>query len=110
MAMVIDAMDLLYAGNLDGFAIVSSDADFTPLVMRLRNDGVAVYGFGEEKTPEHFDKACSVFLSREKLGAPEGEARDAADTRKARTQQERQSGGEGKRMRGGVESSGRPYR
>src|SRR3546814_9424966 len=77
MAMVIDAMDLLYAGNLDGFAIVSSDADFTPLVMRLRNDGVAVYGFGEEKTPEPFVKACSVFLYLEKLGAPEGEARDA---------------------------------
>src|SRR3546814_7537672 len=69
MAMVIDAMDLLYARNLDGFAIVSSDADFTPLVMRLRNDGVAVYGFGEEKTPEPFVKACSVFLYLEKLGA-----------------------------------------
>src|SRR5690606_21602478 len=68
MAMVIDAMDLLYARNLDGFAIVSSDADFTPLVMRLRNDGVAVYGFGEEKTPEPFVKACSVFLYLEKLG------------------------------------------
>ena len=77
MAMVIDAMDLLYARNLDGFAIVSSDADFTPLVMRLRNDGVAVYGFGEEKTPEPFVKACSVFLYLEKLGAPE-EARDAS--------------------------------
>ena len=75
MAMVIDAMDLLYARNLDGFAIVSSDADFTPLVMRLRNDGVAVYGFGEEKTPEPFVKACSVFLYLEKLGAPE-ETRD----------------------------------
>ena len=72
MAMVIDAMDLLYARNLDGFAIVSSDADFTPLVMRLRNDGVAVYGFGQEKTPEPFVKACSIFLYLEKLGEPEG--------------------------------------
>ncbi|MEN1928886.1 NYN domain-containing protein [Luteimonas sp. MJ250] len=71
MAMVIDAMDLLYAGNLDGFAIVSSDADFTPLVMRLRNDGVAVYGFGQEKTPEPFVRACSTFLYLEKLGEPE---------------------------------------
>jgi uncharacterized protein (TIGR00288 family) len=71
MAMVIDAMDLLYARNLDGFAIVSSDADFTPLVMRLRNDGVAVYGFGQEKTPEPFVKACSTFLYLEKLGEPE---------------------------------------
>src|SRR5690606_34994745 len=82
--MVIDAMDLLYARNLDGFAIVSSDADFTLLVMRLRNDGVAVYGFGEEKTPEPFVKACSVFLYLEKLGAPE-ETRDAAATPRART-------------------------
>jgi uncharacterized protein (TIGR00288 family) len=89
MAMVIDAMDLLYARNLDGFAIVSSDADFTPLVMRLRNDGVAVYGFGEEKTPEPFVKACSVFLYLEKLGAPE-EARDAAATPRARTTRELQ--------------------
>ena len=71
MAMVIDAMDLLYARNLDGFAIVSSDADFTPLVMRLRNDGVAVYGFGQEKTPEPFVRACSTFLYLEKLGEPD---------------------------------------
>lgn len=89
MAMVIDAMDLLYAGNLDGFAIVSSDADFTPLVMRLRNDGVAVYGFGEEKTPEPFVKACSVFLYLEKLGEPE--TRDVATTTtKVRTMQQLQ--------------------
>jgi uncharacterized protein (TIGR00288 family) len=89
MAMVIDAMDLLYARNLDGFAIVSSDADFTPLVMRLRNDGVAVYGFGEEKTPEPFVKACSVFLYLEKLGEPE--TRDVATTTtKARTMQQLQ--------------------
>ena len=71
MAMVIDAMDLLYARNLDGFAIVSSDADFTPLVMRLRNDGLAVYGFGQEKTPQPFVRACSTFLYLEKLGEPE---------------------------------------
>ncbi len=51
MAIVVDAMDLLYARNLDAFAIVSSDADFTPLVMRLLTDGVEVYGFGEKKTP-----------------------------------------------------------
>lgn len=70
MAMVIDAMDLMYARNLDGFAIVSSDADFTPLVMRLRNDGYSVYGFGQEKTPTPFVKACSTFLYLEKLGAP----------------------------------------
>src|SRR5690606_36294952 len=68
MAMVIDAMDLLYAGTLDGFAIVSSDADFTPLVMRLLTDGVKVYGFGEKKTPLPFVNACSVFTYVEALG------------------------------------------
>ena len=68
MAMVVDAMDLLYARNLDGFVIVSSDADFTPLVMRLLTDGVKVYGFGENKTPEPFVNACSQFTYLEALG------------------------------------------
>mgnify|MGYP001823612133 CR=1 FL=1 len=68
MAMVIDAMDLLYAGTLDAFAIVSSDADFTPLVMRILTDGVKVYGFGEKKTPEPFVNACSQFTYLEGLG------------------------------------------
>lgn len=86
MAMVIDAMDLLYARNLDGFAIVSSDADFTPLVMRLRSDGHSVYGFGEEKTPEPFVKACSTFLYLEQLG--ESETRDSSAPTKARTMNE----------------------
>lgn len=71
MAMVIDAMDLLYARNLDGFAIVSSDADFTPLVMRLLTEGVKVYGFGEKKTPDPFVNACSKFTYVEALGQPE---------------------------------------
>ena len=62
MAMVIDAMDLLYARNLDAFAIVSSDADFTPLAMRLRAQNMRVFGFGEQKTPEPFVNACSTFL------------------------------------------------
>lgn len=80
MAMVIDAMDLLYGGRLDGFAIVSSDADFTPLVMRLRGAGLAVYGFGEEKTPQPFVRACSTFLYLEKLGEPEDGDEDEAST------------------------------
>ena len=70
MAMVIDAMDLLYARNLDGFAIVSSDADFTPMVMRLLTDGVKVYGFGEKKTPEPFVNACSKFTYRKRWARP----------------------------------------
>lgn len=53
-ALIIDAMDLLYTRNLDAFAIVSSDCDFTPLVMRILTDGLKVYGFGEKKTPKPF--------------------------------------------------------
>jgi uncharacterized protein (TIGR00288 family) len=68
MAMVIDAMDLVYAGQLDAFAIVSSDADFTPLVMRILTDGLKVYGFGQQKTPEPFVNACSQFTYVEGLG------------------------------------------
>ncbi|WP_421571206.1 NYN domain-containing protein [Stenotrophomonas sp. PD6] len=89
MAMVIDAMDMLYARNLDGFAIVSSDADFTPLVMRLLTDGVKVYGFGEKKTPEPFVNACSKFTYLEALGRghatdPEVE-QDSEETRPRKT-------------------------
>lgn len=62
MAMVIDALDLLYTDRPDAFGIVSSDSDFTPLVMHLRAKGAAVYGFGARKTPEPFVNACSRFL------------------------------------------------
>lgn len=68
MAMVIDAMDLLSAGSVDAFALVSSDADFTPLVMRILADGLKVYGFGQRKTPEPFVNACSLFTYVEGLG------------------------------------------
>ena len=53
-SLIIDAMDLLYAGALDGFCIVSSDSDFTALAIRLKEQGVTVYGFGKEQTPEAF--------------------------------------------------------
>jgi uncharacterized protein (TIGR00288 family) len=69
MAMVIDAMALLYTDQPDAFGIVSSDADFTPLVMHLREKGAAVYGFGARKTPEAFVNACSRFLFLDKLAA-----------------------------------------
>ena len=62
MAMVVDAMDLLHSGRFDAFAIVSSDADFTPLAMRLRAQNMRVFGFGEKKTPDPFVNACSTFL------------------------------------------------
>ena len=70
-AMIIDAMDLLYTKSLDGFCLVSSDSDFTPLVMRIRANGLKVFGFGEKKTPEPFVNACSKFLYLENLGSLE---------------------------------------
>ncbi|HEX4293003.1 MAG TPA: NYN domain-containing protein [Rhizomicrobium sp.] len=58
IALVIDAMDLLHSGKFDGFCIVSSDSDFTSLAMRIREHGAKVYGFGEQKTPKSFRRAC----------------------------------------------------
>lgn len=66
-ALIIDAMDLLYSGKLDGFCIVSSDSDFTRLAGRLRESGLVVYGFGERKTPEPFVAACDKFVYVENL-------------------------------------------
>lgn len=62
MAMVIEAMDLLHAGAFDAFALMSSDSDFTPLVMRLRSANMHVYGFGKSQAPAAFKRACSVFF------------------------------------------------
>lgn len=62
MALVIDAMELLYTQKLDAFCIASSDGDFTPLVMQLKANGHDVYGFGERKTPGPFVNACTTFL------------------------------------------------
>lgn len=67
MILIIDAMDLLYSGALDGFCIVSSDSDFTPLASRIRESGLMVYGFGKNKTPEAFRKACDKFIYIENL-------------------------------------------
>lgn len=68
-AMIIDAMDLLYTGNFDGFCIVSSDSDFTKLASRIRESGLFVYGFGEKKTPAAFVSACDKFIYTEVLRA-----------------------------------------
>lgn len=62
MAMTIDAIDLLNQGKVDGFGLMTSDSDFTPLVTRLRQDGILVYGFGEKKTPQAFQAVCTRFL------------------------------------------------
>ncbi|MBM9514132.1 NYN domain-containing protein [Desulfogranum marinum] len=66
-AMIIDAMDLLYSNNIDVFALMTSDSDFTPLVLRILESGMAVYGFGEKKTPLPFVHACSQFIYTENL-------------------------------------------
>ena len=71
MGLIIDAMDLLYSGHFDGFCLVSSDSDFTPLASRIRASGRVVYGFGREKTPEAFRQACDRFFYIENLGEAE---------------------------------------
>lgn len=72
ITLVIDAMDLLHSGRFDGFCLVSSDSDFTRLASRIREQGVEVFGFGEQKTPESFRQACRRFIYTENLlpGAP----------------------------------------
>lgn len=72
-ALIIDAMDILYTGNVEGFCIVSSDGDFTRLASRLRESGMEVVGMGEGKTPKAFKAACSVFTNIELLVESEGE-------------------------------------
>ena len=74
-AMIIDAMDLLYTGNFNGFCIVSSDSDFTKLASRIRESGLLVYGFGEQKTPSAFVSACDKFIYTEVLRAKTDESK-----------------------------------
>jgi uncharacterized LabA/DUF88 family protein len=66
-SLIIDAMDLLYSGSLNGFCLVSSDSDFTRLATRIREAGLVVYGFGERKTPPPFVAACDKFIFTEIL-------------------------------------------
>lgn len=75
-AMIIDAMDLLYTEQFDGFCIVSSDSDFTKLAARIRETGLTVYGFGEQKTPEPFVAACDKFIYTEVLRSEEETERE----------------------------------
>lgn len=78
-AMIIDAMDLLYGDNLDGFCIVSSDSDFTRLASRLRESGQYVIGMGEKKTPVPFRRACDVFTNLELLAGTNAKGGGAMD-------------------------------
>ncbi len=86
-AVIIDAMDLLYTKDLDGIALMTSDSDFTSLVMRFKDSGLRVYGFGAQKTPESLVNACSRFIYTEKLLQSMEEAQDDA-----------KAGGEQKKM------------
>jgi len=74
-AMIIDAMDLLYSKNIDAFALMTSDSDFTPLVLRILESGMPVYGFGEKKTPQPFVDACSPFIYTENLVTEEKDSK-----------------------------------
>ena len=74
MCMAIDAMELLFTERVDIFALVTSDSDFTPLVLKLLSKGKSVIGFGESKTPEPFKKACSLFIHTDGFGKPSDES------------------------------------
>jgi uncharacterized LabA/DUF88 family protein len=78
-AMIIDAMDILYSGNVDGFCLVSSDSDFTRLASRLRESGMLVIGMGEQKTKEAFIASCSLFRYLEILAAEEEPEEEAEE-------------------------------
>ena len=87
MCMAIDAMDLLYTEKLDCFALVTSDSDFTPLVLKLLAKGKSVIGFGESKTPDPFKKACSLFIHTDNFKEPTDEhPLPAKGTRKAKNE------------------------
>ncbi|UYH55846.1 NYN domain-containing protein [Qipengyuania sp. SS22] len=75
MKMTIDAMDLLYRGRVHGFGIMSSDSDFMPLAMRIRQEGLPVYGFGGAKTPDAFRQACTRFIDVNALIKAEKDSR-----------------------------------
>ena len=86
--LIIDAMDLLYTRNFDGFCLITSDSDFTGLAMRLREEGLTVLGFGEKKTPDAFRNACHKFVFTEVLRASAIEEEPVVRTPKARAAKE----------------------
>ncbi len=80
MRMTIDAMDLMWGGRVDGFGIMSSDSDFMPLAMRLRQQGLPVYGFGNDRAPDGFQAACTRFIDVGKLVAAGSRSGAPADS------------------------------
>jgi uncharacterized protein (TIGR00288 family) len=85
MKMTIDAMDLLYSNRVDGFGIMSSDSDFMPVAMRIRQNGLPVYGFGSSRTPEGFRQACTRFIDLQTLKENQDVQPDTASEKPARS-------------------------
>ena len=85
-AMIIDAMDILYTGRVDGFCIVSSDSDFTRIATRLREAGMKVFGIGEKKTPLPFISACDKFIYLEILKAPQETVKSPVPSKDTKTE------------------------
>lgn len=80
MKITIDAMDLLYGGRVDGFGFMTSDSDFMPIAMRIRQNGLPVYGFGSSKAPEAFQQACTRFI--DVMGLRAGEEQNGGEAEK----------------------------
>lgn len=91
-ALIIDAMDILYSKNVDGFCIVSSDSDFTKLAARLREAGMYVIGMGEKKTPTPFISACEKFKYLEVLASMSSKPTEAASIKETPKQEESKVG------------------
>lgn len=98
-ALIIDAMDILYSGRVEGFCIISSDSDFTRLVTRLREAGMKVYGIGQKKTPNPFIAACDKFIYMEIIGQEEEEEKEGGAVANEKTTK--------KKTKTGVEKPGR---
>lgn len=88
MKMTIDAMDLLYGGHVDGFGIMSSDSDFMPLAIRIRQNGTPVYGFGSTRTPEAFREACTRFIDLDAMVEDDERAAQGEETAKPEVDKE----------------------
>lgn len=93
IALMIDAMDLLHSKIVNAFAIMTSDSDFTPLALRIRESGFPVYGFGVEQTPEAFVKACFTFIHTDKLAHDEDEKSSKAEETSAKVAHDEKSTG-----------------
>lgn len=110
MKMLIDAMDILYSERMDGFCLVSSDSDFTPLAQRIRQEGLTVFGFGEQKTPKAFVRACDRFIYNDVLrqqSAPDSKESQAspASNRRLSTNELKQDARLVTMVRNGIEDA-----